>query len=159
MTSNIPDWAAALGRIPSGLFILSARKERQETGVLVSWVQQCSFQPPLVTLALKRGRYIADWLRSGAAGTLNILDESQTNMISHFGRGFDPDEDAFCELNVIRREAQATILAEAVAYLDVRPEQHIPAGDHDLFLMRVLDGRVLSTGRPMVHIRKSGLHY
>jgi flavin reductase (DIM6/NTAB) family NADH-FMN oxidoreductase RutF len=35
----------------------------------------------------------------------------------------------------------------------------IPAGDHDLFLGRVLAGELLDEGQPMVHIRKNGLHY
>src|SRR5262249_14596361 len=34
--------AAALGRVPSGLAILTIRNGDQETGMLVSWVQQCS---------------------------------------------------------------------------------------------------------------------
>ena len=48
--------AAALGRVPSGLFVLTIRRGSAETGMLVSWVQQCSFDPPLVSLAVQRGR-------------------------------------------------------------------------------------------------------
>ncbi len=33
--------AAALGRIPSGLFVLTAGSGATETGMLASWVQQC----------------------------------------------------------------------------------------------------------------------
>ena len=37
-----PDSAlAALGRIPSGLFVLTLRHGGRETGMLASWVQQC----------------------------------------------------------------------------------------------------------------------
>jgi hypothetical protein len=56
------DWARALGRIPSGLFILTARFEDQSTGMLASWVQQVSFDPPLVSVAVKKGRFVANWL-------------------------------------------------------------------------------------------------
>ena len=46
--------AAALGRVPSGLYILTARHGDAETGMLVSWVQQCSFAPPLVSACHER---------------------------------------------------------------------------------------------------------
>ena len=35
----------------------------------------------------------------------------------------------------------------------------VEAGDHDLFIGEVVDGAVLGEGHPMVHVRKSGLHY
>src|SRR5436305_1008537 len=92
--------AATLGRIPSGLFILTARRGEAETGMLASWVQQCSFEPPLVSLAVKRGREILGWLGEGESFTLNLLEHDQTDLIVHFGRGFGLDEPAFTGLEV-----------------------------------------------------------
>ncbi len=152
-------WASALGRIASGLYILTARQESAETGMLASWVQQCSFDPPLITLALKRGRGLASWLQSGATFVVNILDDSQTDLISHFGRGFAPGENAFDGLAVNRTLASAPVLPECLAFLECRIEQSFPAGDHDLFLARIVAGQVLAEGHPMVHVRKNGLHY
>jgi flavin reductase (DIM6/NTAB) family NADH-FMN oxidoreductase RutF len=62
MSDTDKPWAAALGRIPSGLFILTARRGTLETGMLASWVQQCSFDPPLVMAAIRRGRILESWL-------------------------------------------------------------------------------------------------
>src|SRR5438132_2924106 len=109
--------AATLGRIPSGLFILSARRGHAETGVLTSWVQQCAFAPPQISVALQRDRPLIAWLTEGAAFTLNILDDSQTDMIAHFGRGFALHEPAFEGLEVERLKTCGPILKEALAYL------------------------------------------
>src|SRR6516165_8796718 len=87
--------AAALGRIPSGLFIVTAGRDGCETGMLASWVQQCSFAPPMLSLAVKQGRYLAGWLTEGTAFTVNILERDQSDMIAHFGRGFFLGEPAF----------------------------------------------------------------
>src|SRR6516164_1691055 len=106
--------AAALGRVPSGLFVLTARRGSAETGMLASWVQQCSFEPPLVTVAIKSGRLLADWLGKGSSFTINILDQSQTDMVAHFGRGFGANEPAFRDLELIRPKAGAPVLSEAV---------------------------------------------
>ena len=107
--------AAALGKVPSGLFVLTARNGDDEVGMLASWVQQCSFEPPQISVALKQGREVHAWLTDGAAFTLNILDDSQIDMISHFGRGFALGEPAFVGLEVERPECAAPVLSEALA--------------------------------------------
>lgn len=149
----------ALGRVPSGLFIVTACHGAEETGMLASWVQQCAFDPPHVTVALKRGRPMIDWLTEGAPFTINILDDSQTDMVAHFGRGFAHGEPAFEGLEMDRPDDGAPILREALAFLDCRVTGRVTVGDHDLILGRVVAGRVLNEGHPMVHVRKSGSHY
>ena len=150
--------SAALGRIPSGIFVLTVERDDIATGMLASWVQQCSFDPPQISLAIQPGRDIAGLLSPQSRFTLNILDDTQTDMISHFGRGFALHEPAFQELEVIANDA-GTVLSEALAYLVCQVSGRHPAGDHDLFLARVLEGRMLNEGHPMVHVRKSGFHY
>ncbi len=155
--------AAALGRIPSGIFILTVASGPVETGMLASWVQQCSFQPPHVSLAIKRDREIATLMTKGTAFTLNLLESSQTDMVAHFGKGFpldaDADADAFAGLDVMREPGRAPVLNEALAYLQCRVVARFPAGDHDLFVAAVVAGKLLDEGQPMVHIRKNGFHY
>jgi flavin reductase (DIM6/NTAB) family NADH-FMN oxidoreductase RutF len=150
---------AALGRIPSGLFILTVRHGSAEVGMLISWVQQCGFEPPSLLLAIKREREIISWLTEGSPFTLNILDDTQSDMIAHFGKGFRMDEEAFTGLEVERPEDGALILSESLAYLQCEMAGRWPVGDHDLFLGRVVGGRILNEGHPMVHIRRNGFHY
>ena len=157
--SELSDVALALGRVPSGLFVLTARDGHRETGMLVSWVQQCSFEPPLVSFALKRGRWVAAWLTAGAPLFVNVLDDTQTDMIVHFGRGFALGEPAFEGLEVERGSEGGPVLAEALACLECRVVTRCTAGDHELLIAEVVRGRMLNEGQPMVHVRKSGLHY
>jgi flavin reductase (DIM6/NTAB) family NADH-FMN oxidoreductase RutF len=151
--------AAALGRVPSGLFVLTVRHGGQETGMLASWVQQCSFAPPQVSLCVQRGRDIAGWLQPGHAFTLNVLDDTQTDMIVHFGRGFDLNQPAFTGLDVERSAEWPPVLTDALACLHGRVVQVVAVGDHDLLIGEAVAGRLLGEGQPMVHLRKSGMHY
>lgn len=151
--------AAALGRIASGLFIVTARQGDAETGMLASWVQQCSFDPPLISVAVRSDREILHWLKEDNAFTLNILDETQTDMIVHFGRGFGLNEPAFEGLDIEHPEGGPPVLTEALAYLECRVAGQCAAGDHHLILGRVVRGKLLGEGHPMIHIRKSGFHY
>jgi flavin reductase (DIM6/NTAB) family NADH-FMN oxidoreductase RutF len=127
--------------------------------MLVSWVQQCSFEPPRLSVALARGREIHSWLTEGATFALNVLDSTQTDMIVHFGRGFALGEPAFEGLEVERDPQGGPVLSETLACLQCRVAARHPAGDHDLLIAEVLRGRLLGEGGPMVHVRKSGGHY
>lgn len=151
--------AAALGRIPSGLFILTVRHDERETGMLASWVQQCAFTPPHLSVAVKRDRPINEWLKEGTLFAVNILDDTQTDMIVHFGRGFSLEELAFAGIELQRSAGGLPVLAETLAYLECRVAGRCPAGDHELFLGEVLGGQMLNEGQPMIHVRKSGFHY
>src|SRR5437879_4434978 len=112
--------AAALGRVPSGIFVVTVCRDGAETGMLGSWVQQCAFEPPHVSVAVKRSRPILEWLTEGARLTVNILDHTQTDMIVHFGRGFTLSEPAFKGLEVSRPDGCAPVLDEALAFLECR---------------------------------------
>jgi flavin reductase (DIM6/NTAB) family NADH-FMN oxidoreductase RutF len=151
--------APALGRIPSGLFILTAGDGKSETGMLVSWVQQCAFQPPRVSVAINSQRGINAWLNQGANFILNILSEDQTDMIAHFGRGYTLTEPAFTGLELMRGANGLPVLSDALGYLECRVTGRFPAGDHDLLIADVVAGRMLTEGEPMVHVRKTGMKY
>jgi flavin reductase (DIM6/NTAB) family NADH-FMN oxidoreductase RutF len=151
--------AAALGRVPSGLFVLTVRQGEHETGMLASWVQQCSFDPPQVSLAVKPGRFASDLLTDGAAFAINILAAGQTDLLKHFGKGFGSGEPAFAGLDVYHTAEGVPVLRTALAHLDCRVASRVGAGDHDLVIGRVVAGRLHAEGQPAVHIRKSGTHY
>jgi len=152
-------FAEALGRIPSGLFVVTVRQGDRETGMLASWVQQCSFDPPQVSVAVRKGRYILDWLNDGAAFVVNVIPESGKALIAHFGKGFEPTEPAFEGLEVRREGETPPVLLASHAYVECRVESHLDAGDHVLVVGRVLNGAVLHHGGPIVHVRKNGLRY
>jgi flavin reductase (DIM6/NTAB) family NADH-FMN oxidoreductase RutF len=150
---------AALGRVPSGLFILTARHGDQETGMLASWVQQCSFDPPQVSAAFARDRWLLDWLTPGAAFAVNILGEGEKKLLAHFGQGFGPGEAAFAGMAVRRDGPAAPVLTAAHAYLDCRVTARHDAGDHVLVVGEVVGGAVQHDGRPATHVRRTGKHY
>lgn len=154
------DPLAALGRVPSGLFIITARHGPRETGMLASWVQQCSFDPPRVTAAFGKDRWVLDWLTPGAAFAVNVLAEGQKPLLAHFGKGFGPGEPAFDGLEVKREASAAPVLLATHAFLQCRVADRFDVGDHVLVVGEVDSGGVLHhDARPATHIRRTGKHY
>ena len=112
--SELAEVADALGRVPSGLFILTARHGRRDgrAGLLGATVRLRAAASDRVRA---QGRDVLAWLGDGAAVTVNVVGEGQKKFLSHFGKGFGLDEDAFAGLGVARREGEAPVLTEAPA--------------------------------------------
>jgi flavin reductase (DIM6/NTAB) family NADH-FMN oxidoreductase RutF len=162
----VPDTDAigpVLGRTPSGVFILTASDGNgQETGMLASWVQQASFDPPAVTVAVNSKRYLNDWLKKSPQVALNLVGESQSVYLKHFGRGFDPDQPAFEGLQTSKAANGATVLDDVLGYLAGEVTAKMEAGDHVIYLVQITaagSSDKLESEKPMIHIRKNGFKY
>lgn len=159
MSAEVEPLAAALGRIPSGLFVLTARRESAETGMLASWVQQCAFDPPAVSACVRAGRFVLDWLEVGAQLVVNVIPEGGKALVAHFGKGFDEGEPAFEGLEVTRDGGSPPVLLAALAHLVCRVTARVETGDHVLLVAQVERGAAHTDGKPTVHTRKNGLRY
>ncbi len=150
----------ALGHIPSGIFILTVGTGARATGMLASWVMQAGFEPPMVSVAVKLGRYVCDWLSEGQPFVLNLVREGQKALLKHFSEGFQPGKPAFEGLETTHCARGVPILTDSLGHLECEPAGHVDSGDHRVFLAKVVRGRLNEPGtRPMVHIRKSGARY
>lgn len=148
----------ALGRIPSGCAIVTARAGGRRTGMLASWVQQASFEPPMVSVAIKKGRPVAGLIEASKEFVLNVLGENPTVMFRHFGKGFEAGQDAFAGL-AIREVACGLEIPDQIARLSVRVRGQCEAGDHVVYVGEVVEAKAGEVRPPHVHVRKSGWTY
>jgi flavin reductase (DIM6/NTAB) family NADH-FMN oxidoreductase RutF len=159
-TIALKSFDAVLGRVPSGVFILTIGTGTRATGMLASWVMQAAFEPPMVSVAVKQGRYVCEWLTAGEPFVLNLVGESQKQFLKHFGKGFKPGEPAFEGLEVTHCARGVPILKEAIGHIECEPAGHVDSSDHRIFLAKVVRGKMNDgDGKPMVHIRTSGTKY
>jgi flavin reductase (DIM6/NTAB) family NADH-FMN oxidoreductase RutF len=155
-----------LGRIPSGLFIVTWREDDADRTMLTSWLMQAGFEPPAISIAVGRDR---QFLKAAGDGELrfvvNLLADSQRSLLGRFGKPAPDGQNPFAGMTISRSPCGAAILPETVGWIEcrVRPLPPIPAaaspGDH---LIVIGDITVAGTGpadAPLVHLRKSGLHY
>jgi len=148
-----------LGRVPSGLFIVTVRHAAQETGMLASWVMQAGFEPPMLTLVVKKERYLNDWLSAGAPFNVHILAQGQKSLLSHFGKGFEPGDDAFQGLEIARCPRGVPVLNSVIGHLECEPAGHVDSGDHRVHLGRIVGAALTGDHPPVTHVRRNGLKY
>ncbi len=155
--------ASVLGRTPSGLFILTvANHAGQETGLLASWVQQISFDPPMLTVAVNAKRYVNAWLEERPVLGLSIIAGEQKQFLKHYGAGFAPDESAFAGIPVVRSPSGLPMLAAALGWMEGAVRDKWSIGDHLLYAIEITSanrGPTFNDREPYVHIRKNGFRY
>jgi flavin reductase (DIM6/NTAB) family NADH-FMN oxidoreductase RutF len=160
---NLDQVATVLGRLPSGLCILTARSEAGEsTGMLASWVQQASFVPPCVTVAVNRKRYVNRWLCETRQLAISLVGEGQKLFLGHFGKGFEPGDAAFDGLALGHASNGCPVLLDALGWLAGKVTGEMEVGDHEIYAVEIQEGGSsagLDQTQPWVHIRKSGLNY
>jgi len=149
----------ALGMIPSGIFIVTAARDRVRSAYVGSWIQQAAFDPPAITLAINKQRPLLRLLEPSGGVGVNILGRRQAPLYARFERGFMLEEDPFVGVAIETAITGAPLLQEAFAYLDCRVRMMVDTGDHMLVLAEVLAGAVRQPGEPMTYTRRSGFTY
>jgi flavin reductase (DIM6/NTAB) family NADH-FMN oxidoreductase RutF len=156
------DKATAVGHIPSGLFIVTVQDLDKNIidGYLASWIQQVSFSPLLVSLAIKPGRPAYDLIKSGKPFSINIVGDHDKSYLKHFWKGYDPANNPFKEIPYTTGAHNGVLISGAKSVIECQMISSSQPGDHELIIAEVKNTYVLSEdGRPMVHIRKTGLDY
>lgn len=161
--AEIPLLAQVLGRVPSGVFILAiAGPDGQQTGLLASWVQQASFSPPQITVAINKARWFVDWLSTGTAVVLNQVQKGDPLLFRHFGKGFEPGQDAFAGVESTPGNSGLPVLQAAMAALEGTITSHLDAADHIICLVTITSAHAVRSPAefdPYIHVRKNGLSY
>ena len=150
----------ALGRVASGLYIVTAESGDSRAAFLASWVAQAGFSPPAISVAIKQDRAIMRMMGRDARFALNILGSEDKALMGQFAKGFPLDADPFEGADIRRTERGTPYLGNALGYLECRLLRLLePSTDHNLVVGEVIGGAMLKEGEPWTHVRKSGEKY
>ncbi|MCB9839058.1 MAG: flavin reductase [Phycisphaeraceae bacterium] len=145
-SESTPGWLLALAQIPSSLFVMTATRGRASGAVLASWVQQVSYEPPLVSVAIPRGRGIAPLIRDSRCFALCKVHPDDKLLPRRLRMTDDRDWTA---LETIPHEKLATgapCIKRAMAVLDCQVIRHLDVeADHELYIGQVIAGRVYTS--------------
>jgi flavin reductase (DIM6/NTAB) family NADH-FMN oxidoreductase RutF len=161
MKSLNTDLDKALGRISSGLYIITAKKGIASSAMLASWVAQASIEPLGITIAVAKDRAIESLMHVGDRFVLNVLEEGNYQpLMKHFLKRFPPGADRFAGIKVYSASNGCPILADALAYLECEVVSRLEGDDHWIVYSTVDIGRISKTDAlTAIHHRKVGNHY
>lgn len=161
------EFRAAMSRLAAGVVLVTAQEPPldpddpaapagEDVGMTATAFMSVSLDPPLVMVSLREGSRMDDLLDEQPLWAVSVLAESQRHIAGRFAmKGRISDRLLFQDLPRVRGEVTgAPLLDGALATLECRTEQRVPAGDHTLVIGRVLTARAPGAeGGPLMYFR------
>lgn len=146
------DFRRVMGHFPTGVTIVTTRhSDGAVCGLTVNAFCSVSLEPTLVLVCVEVGADSHDCIQSSGIFAVNVLEEGSGESLSrrfstwgHF--------DKFERVPYRAERTGSPVLEQALAWLDCRLVESMPAGDHTVFLGEVLDGDSRE-GKPLVYYR------
>lgn len=148
---------SALGRFASGVTLVTCRAaDGTPVGLTVNSFAALSLQPPLVLWSLRHASPSVQAFRSSRHFAVNVLAQDQLALSRRFASRIS---DKFAQGEWMSGRADVPVLAGCAAVFECATASAQPAGDHILFIGRVLAASA-SALAPLVfqagHYRKLG---
>eukprot|EP00993_Chasmostoma_nieuportense_P001459 NODE_233_length_2629_cov_4.838529_g218_i0.p2 GENE.NODE_233_length_2629_cov_4.838529_g218_i0~~NODE_233_length_2629_cov_4.838529_g218_i0.p2 ORF type:complete len:335 (+),score=70.29 NODE_233_length_2629_cov_4.838529_g218_i0:1350-2354(+) len=155
------DVAKALGKLSSGLYVVTAARAGARSAMIASWVAQASFEPLGLTIAVAKDRAIESLMQVGDDFVLNVLGEGQSAPImKHFLKRFLPGADRFEGIPTQQASNGSPVLADGIAHLECRVKSRLETPDHWITYCEVMEGTVADPNtKTEVHRRKVANYY
>jgi flavin reductase (DIM6/NTAB) family NADH-FMN oxidoreductase RutF len=154
------DYREVLARFATGVAVVTTLEETpdgpQPWGTTVNSFTGISLDPPLVLVAIGRERSIHPIIERTNRFGVNILGEDSQALSDCFAGAPSPlPRSAFCNAPYALGSAGLPVLENAIAYLSCDVERVIEAGDHTIYLGRVVETVCRDeVGWPLLYFRR-----
>ena len=140
-----------------GVYILSSLSEGEYCVSTVTWVSQASFEPPMISVCIKRNSAYYGIVKKRGEFILHLLGDTQKELASTF---FKPTIFENEKLNgqEFSLESNLPLLKDIPAYIQCKVVEILENGDHPLFLAEVVDAKINNDSNPL-ELRKTGWTY
>jgi flavin reductase (DIM6/NTAB) family NADH-FMN oxidoreductase RutF len=152
----VSDFTEAMAQLAAGVAVVTVRDDRDDLGVTVSALMSVSVDPPLVLVSLAGEGYLCEVLLRQDRWAASLLSSGQAAIASRFATAGRPSARHLLAGTAHHRgeTAGALIIEGGVAALEAETTQVVPAGDHTLFIARVLTiPYVTPSLTPLVRLR------
>ena len=140
-----------------GVYILSSVNEGEYCVSTITWASQASFEPPMISVCIKRNSASYKILKKRGEFILHLLGDNQKELASTF---FKPTIFENEKLNgqEFSLENNLPLLKDVPAYIQCKVVEILENGDHPLFLAEVVDAKINNDSNPL-ELRKTGWTY
>jgi flavin reductase (DIM6/NTAB) family NADH-FMN oxidoreductase RutF len=137
------DVAALFRRLTFGVYVVGVADGERRNAFTAAWLMQVSFDPLLLALSVNPGHASYPLLIGGGGFAVSVLSRDQLDLARRFGTRSGRETDKLAGIAWRPGRGGAPILPEAIAYLECRVAQRVPAGDHEIVIARPIAGEIL----------------
>jgi flavin reductase (DIM6/NTAB) family NADH-FMN oxidoreductase RutF len=139
----VADVADLFRRLSAGVYVIGVADGERRNAFTAAWLSQVSFDPLLLALSVNPEHASWPLLLAGGGFLVNVLSREQLDLARHFGTQSARTKDKLAGIRWRPGPSGAPILDGALAWLDCRLAQRVPAGDHEIILVRPIAGEIL----------------
>ncbi len=141
-----------------GLYVVTSRTDDDRGAFLANWLTQCSFEPPLLVVAVEQDAHSLQVIRAAKRFVVNVLESGQREQAGWFGRHSVKVGDKLAGRELLSTPSQQIVLPEALAWVECELKGEAPAGDHVLVTAEVTDAGFAREGVPL-QLKETGFKY
>lgn len=140
----------AFGHVPSGVVAIAAEVDGSRLGMAASTFVPVSLDPPLVSFCIQNTSETWPLLKELSAVGISVLGESHHEAVRTLAA---KTGDRFADLETVSSTAGAVFVKGTCVWMESVIEQEVPAGDHTIVILRLVDVTVHADVAPMVFHR------
>ena|SRR3712207_4797553 len=148
----------ALRTFSYGLYVVTSAAGEEQSAMTANWVGQVSFEPRQVSVAVESDAHSLEVIRRSGIFAVNVLSGEQRELATHFSKQTAKVGNKLEGHIYTTGEEGCPILSEALAAVECRVVQDLPAGDHVLVIGQVTQAYVLNEGEPLT-MKAAGFKY
>jgi len=152
----VSEFTEAMAQLAAGVAVVTVRDGRDDLGTTVSALMSVSLEPPLILVSLGSGGYLCEVLLRQDRWAASLLSAGQAAIASRFATAGRPSARHLVAGIAHHRGtlSDALVVEGGVAALEAETTQVVPAGDHTLFIARVLAVPYVTPSlQPLVRLR------
>ncbi|MGW2055540.1 flavin reductase family protein [Streptomyces sp. NPDC001840] len=132
-------YRAAMGRFPTGVTLLTSGSGDNLAAMTLNSLTSVSLDPLLVLVSIRADGKLVPGIAAGGGFAVNVLTESQRDLAVEFSRRDRPGgRAAMRRLGAVEGVTGQAVIPSADAYFECELHARYEAGDHVLFLGRVV---------------------
>lgn len=135
-------------QISCGVYVIGVSDGERQNAFTAAWVMPVSFNPFLLAVSINPEHYSYQLLQAGGICTVNVLGQDQYAIAEHFGRS---SRDKMSGFQWQKGKTGAPILSASLAFFDCQVSHYTDAGDHKIFICKVITAAKLNEGYPMLY--------
>ncbi len=155
---NLTDKKTILRKIPSGLFIVTAKDGKRGTGAVISFTTQISFDPVLIALAIRKDSRFYSVAKANDYLAVHLPSIEQQAMVASFFKIKDISDNSINGFEFHWSDLSTPLLDDIPMILEVKITEIIEKGDHPVFICEVVNA-ILKEDVEILTMADTNWHY
>jgi flavin reductase (DIM6/NTAB) family NADH-FMN oxidoreductase RutF len=147
-------------KYPEQVIIAIAKdKKGKANPVTLGWTMIASYQPPMMAIAVAKTHYSIKTIRHSKCFTIAFPSAQMAEAALFFGSRSGRDTDKFAEFDcrtLPANKIDSVLLADAVANFECTLESQTSAGDHIIFVGKIVASHVNTKSKKRLYTVASG---